>query len=264
MKEKIHTFVVLGYKESKALENCIQSVLNQSLKTNVVIATSTPNDYIKKMAKKYDLKIIINKEQKGIGYDFDFASNCVDFTLVTIAHQDDIYDFDYAKKVVEAYQKNKNALIIFTDYYEIKNEKKVKTNKNLKIKRILLLPLRFQFLSKFKFFKRFVLRFGNAISCPAVTFVKENVPEEKFRCHLKCDVDWYAWEKLSHLKGSFIYIKDKLMGHRIHDESTTTEIIKENIRTQEDLEMFQKFWPKWIAKKINNIYKSSEKNNEEK
>ncbi len=264
MKKKIHTFVVLGYKESKELENCIQSVLNQSLKTNVVIATSTPNSYIKRMAKKYNLEIIVNKEQKGIGYDFDFASNCVDSTLVTIAHQDDIYDYDYAKKVIEAYQKNKNALIIFTDYYEIKEDKKIKTNRNLRIKRILLFPLRFRFLSKLKFFKRFILRFGNAISCPAVTFVRENVPKQKFQCHLKCDVDWFAWEKLSHLKGSFIYIKDKLMGHRIHDESTTTEIIKENIRTKEDFEIFQKFWPKWIAKKLNNIYKNSEKNNEEK
>lgn len=259
-----HTFVVLAYKESKELENCIQSVLNQSVKTNVVIATSTPNAYIKEMAKKYNLEMIVNQDQKGIGYDFDFASNCVDSTLVTIAHQDDIYDNDYAKKVVEAYQKNKNALIIFTDYYEIKNHKKEKTNRNLRIKRMLLFPLRFRFLSKFQFFKRFVLRFGNAISCPAVTFVKKNVPKEKFQCHLKCDVDWYAWEKLSHLKGSFIYIKDQLMGHRIHEESTTTSIIKENIRTQEDLEMFQKFWPKWIAKRLNHVYKNSEKNNIEK
>ncbi|MCI8346519.1 MAG: glycosyltransferase [Bacilli bacterium] len=260
----MHTFVVLAYKESQELETCIKSVLNQSLKTNVVIATSTPNTYIKKMAKKYSLQMIINKEQKGIGYDFDFASNCVESELVTISHQDDIYDANYAEKVVEAYQKNKNALIIFTDYYEIKNEQKEKTNKNLKIKRVLLFPLRFRFLSKFKFFKRFVLRFGNAISCPAVTFVRKNVPKDKFKCHFKCDVDWYAWEKLSHLNGSFIYIKDKLMGHRIHEDSTTTEIIKENIRTQEDLEMFQKFWPKWIAKSLNSIYKNSEKNNEEK
>ena len=48
-----HVFVVLAYKESKELENCIKSVLNQSIKTNVVIATSTPNNYIKTIAKKW-------------------------------------------------------------------------------------------------------------------------------------------------------------------------------------------------------------------
>ena len=42
----LHTFVVLAYKESKYLETCIKSVLNQKYRSDVVIATSTPNDYI--------------------------------------------------------------------------------------------------------------------------------------------------------------------------------------------------------------------------
>ena len=46
MNKNIHTFVVLAYKESTYLEDCINSVLNQSVKTNVVIATSTPNEFI--------------------------------------------------------------------------------------------------------------------------------------------------------------------------------------------------------------------------
>ena len=259
--KNIHTFVVLAYKESNKLEECIKSVLNQSLKTNVVIATSTPNDYIKKIAKKYQLKVIVNKESKGIGYDFDFATNCVHSSLVTIAHQDDIYDYDYAKEVVRMYQKYPKALILFTDYYEIKNGKKEESNLNLRIKRVLLLPLRLRFLSHLKWMKRSALRFGNAISCPAVTFVTSNVSKDKFKSDMKCDVDWYAWEKLSHQKGNFIFIPKKLMGHRIHEESTTTEIIHENIRTKEDFEMLKKFWPESIAKKINHFYQKSEKNN---
>lgn len=35
----------------------------------------------------------------------------------------------------------------------------------------------------------------------------------------------------------------KLMGHRVHEGSTTTEIIGMNLRTIEDLEMLKKFWP---------------------
>lgn len=259
--KNIHTFVVLAYKESNLLEDCIKSVLNQSLKTNVVIATSTPNDYIRSLAKKYKLKVIVNKDSKGIGYDFDFASNCVDSSLVTIAHQDDVYDYDYAENVVKYYKKYPKANILFTDYYEIKNDNKVYSNINLLIKRILLLPLRMHFLSSFRFIKRSALRFGNAISCPAVTFVRRNVPKDKFKCNMKCDVDWYAWEKISNLDGNFIFIPKKLMGHRIHEESTTTDIINNHIRTLEDLEMFKKFWPTPIAKLINRFYSKSESNN---
>ena len=259
--ESIHTFVVLAYKESDELENCIKSVLNQKYKSNVVIATSTPNKYIEKLAKKYKLDIYVNEGKKGIGYDFDFASNCVKSELVTIAHQDDIYDYDYSYEMVEAYKKYPKATIVFPDYYEIKNKEKEESNVNLRIKRILLLPLRLRFWSSSKFIKRSALRFGNAISCPAVTFVQNNVPKEKFKSDMKCDIDWVAWEKLSKVKGNFIFIPKKLMGHTISEETTTTEIINAGIRTKEDLEMFKKFWPVFIAKIINKIYSNSERNN---
>ena len=76
-----------------------------------------------------------------------------------------------------------------------------------------------------------------------------------------CNVDWFAWEKLSKLDGRFLYIKDKLMAHRISEESTTTDIINHGIRTNEDYEIFCKFWPKFIAKMITKFYKNSEKSN---
>ena len=139
MKTIKHTFVVLAYKESEFLEECIKSVLNQKHKSDVVIATSTPNDYINKMAKKYKLKIYKNpKPGRGIGYDFDFASNCVKSDIITIAHQDDIYDYEYSYEVVDTYKKYSDSSIIFTDYYEIRNNKKEYKNKNLTIKRFLL------------------------------------------------------------------------------------------------------------------------------
>ena len=43
--------------------------------------------------------------------------------------------------------------------------------------------------------------------------------------------------------------------------SVNTAIINEGIRTKEDLIMFKKFWPSFIAKIINKFYSKSEKNN---
>lgn len=260
MNKTIHTFVVLAYKESKYLEDCIKSVLNQSYKSKVVIATTTDNKFIRNLAKKYNLEVIVG-EHTNIGGDFDFAVQCGKTKLVTVAHQDDLYDYNYSKEVVSQYTKYNDASIIFTDYYEIRKNEKVYSNTNLKIKRILLLPLKLKFLSKFKFIKRLILRFGNSICCPAVTFVKSNCPKKIFVSDYKCDVDWFAWEKLSKLNGRFIYIKCKLMGHRISEETTTTDIINSGIRTKEDFEIYCKFWPKWFAKIINKLYKNSEKSN---
>lgn len=264
MKKSIHTFVVLAYKESKYLEECVKSVLNQKYKSNVVIATSTPNEFIKNIAKKYNLNIIINKNPRGIGGDFDFAISCGKTDIVTVAHQDDIYDYEYSYEVVSKYKKNPNSIIIFPDYYEIKNGKKVYTNINLKIKRILLFPLRFNFLNKRKFFKRRSLSLGCSICCPAVSFVKDKIELPLFEYNFKCDIDWHAWETLSKKKGNFSFINKPLMGHRVHEESTTTEIINDHIRTKEDLIMFKRFWPGFIAKIINKFYVKSEKSNEVK
>ena len=263
MKDK-HTFVVLAYKESKFLEECIKSTLNQSVKTNVVIATSTPNDYIDSLAKKYKLKVIVNKGKKhGIGYDFDFAKNAAKTELVTVAHQDDIYDYTYAEEMIKGYEKQPKSLIIFPDYYEIKHDKKVYKNTNLKIKRVLLLLLRIHGISNLKFVKRSALRFGCAISCPSVTFVNKNCPKNVFSSDLKCNIDWVAWEKLSKEKGYFYFIPKCLMGHRIYSESTTSEVLKNDGRSIEDYKMFCKFWPSFIAKILTKVYKNAEKSNNE-
>ena len=55
---KKHTFVVCAYKESQYLEECIQSVLNQNVKSKVIISTGTPNSYIKEIAEKYGCRYL--------------------------------------------------------------------------------------------------------------------------------------------------------------------------------------------------------------
>lgn len=261
MKSDLHTFVVLAYKESNYLEECIKSVLNQSVKSNVVIATSTKNDFIVNIAKKYDLNLIINKEKKGIGYDFDFALNCVDSKLVTIAHQDDIYEKDYLKNILDYYKKYNDSIILFTDYFEIRDNDKVYNNRNLKIKRCLLFPLKLYKFTMFKFIKRLSIRFGCAICCPSVTFNKDICPEKVFSSKYKSNVDWFAWEKLSLLNGRFTYISKSLMGHRIHEESETSKVLNNNLRINEDREMFNKFWPKFITNILVKFYKKAEESN---
>ena len=258
----MHTFVVLAYKESSYLEECIKSVLNQKYPSKVVIATSTPNQYIENIADKYSLAIKVNPNPgKGIGYDFDFAVSCGETELTTVAHQDDIYDYEYSDCIVKAYLKNPNSLIVFSDYYEIRDKGNVYSNINLKIKRILLLPMRSKKISSTKFGKRLSLRFGNSICCP-VTFVIDNIKSKDiFKCDFVCDVDWFAWEKLSLKDGKFTFVNNPLMGHRVHEESTTTEIINDRIRTKEDLVMFQKFWPKFISNLINKFYVKAENSN---
>ena len=257
-----HTFAICAYGESEYLEECISSLLNQTVKTNILISTSTPSEYIYKMAEKYGLPLCINKGEHGITQDWNFAYEHADTDYVTIAHQDDIYEPEYAEKIIKEMAKSDNSIIAFSDYSELRNGEKIHDTTMLKIKRIMLLPLRIKAFWKSKFIRRRVLSMGDPICCPAVTFDLENVKRPIFADGFRSCEDWEAWEKLSRLKGKFIYINEPLMCHRIHEESATTAIIHDNARVQENYIMYCKFWPKPIAKLINHFYTKSEKSNE--
>lgn len=255
----LHTFVVCAYKESSFLEDCVHSLLKQSYKSNIIMATSTDNMYIREIAEKYDIQLFVSPNQSNIATDWNFAYSLAKTKYVTLAHQDDIYDVNYSKELVEWLEKYQNALIYFSNYYEIKNNKKIYQNRNLKIKKFLLKPLK---IFKYnQFVRRRVLSFGNPICCPAVTYVRDNLPYSLFKKGLKSNIDWEAWERISRIKGAFLYNEKPLMGHRVHENSTTTEIIGSNQRTLEDLELLEKFWPTPIAKIINKFYKRAEDSN---
>lgn len=254
-------FIICAYKESPYLEECIRSLKNQNVQVKIIIVTSTPNKYIESLVEKYQLEYYINTGKSGIAEDWNFGLSKADKRVVTIAHQDDIYEPDFAIKVLENINKQNKALIAFTDYGEIRNGKRIDNNKLLNTKRFMLFLLKNKYLQNIKFIRRRILSFGSAICCPSVTFVKENLPKKIFSSGYRSDVDWQAWEKISRLRGAFVYCDDILMYHRIHEESATTAIIADNDRTKEDFEMFCRFWPKWIARIIERFYRKSEDSN---
>ena len=70
---KIHTFVICAYKESPFLEECIKSVITQRDYSYVILVTSTPNDYIINLCRKYCIDYYINEGEKGITQDWTFG-----------------------------------------------------------------------------------------------------------------------------------------------------------------------------------------------
>lgn len=255
-----HTFTICAYKESKYLEECIQSLLNQNVKSNILISTSTPNQFIESLAQKYGLPLYINKGESGIGQDWNYAVSCAKTDYVTVAHQDDIYKPDYLEEIVKKIEKGKDFVIAFTDYREVKNGEEINLTRNLRIKKILLFPLRF--FGKSKFIKRRSLSLGSGICCPSVTINKKITGENPYKTELKCDLDWDTWDKMTNYKGRFLYIPKELMQHRIHEESETSNLIQNNIRLEEDLQMLERYWPKPIAKFIMKFYSKAIKTNE--
>lgn len=260
---KDHTFAVCAYKESPYLRECVESLLKQTVKTNIIMTTSTDNTYIHGISEEYGLPLFVNSGEGGIANDWNFGYHCSKTRLVTLAHQDDRYHPKYVEDMLRQVNKAKHPLIYFTGYNELRNGQVVENSTMLKIKRIMLLPLKIQKFHGIRFFKRCVLALGNPVSCWSVAYIKENLPETVFESEFRSNLDWEEWEKLSKEKGEFVYSAKRLTFHRVHEGSETSNTINNgNIRAKEDYAMFLKFWPKWFAKFIMHFYIKSEKLNE--
>lgn len=255
-----HTFVICAYKESEYLEECILSLKNQTVSSSIIMETSTPNNFIYELAEKYGIPLYVNPHG-GITQDWNYGLSYVETRFATIAHQDDVYEPEYTASIMAKLQESNRPLIAFSDYFELRDGKKVHDTSMLKIKRLMLLPLRLGCLKRSRFVRRRILSLGDPICCPAVTFNLDLIEKPIFRDGFRSCEDWEAWEMISRLKGDFLYITTPLMNHRIHEESATTAIIQDNARVGENYVMFCKFWPKPIAKLINTFYTKSEDSN---
>lgn len=261
-KVKNHTFVICAYKENKFLENCIQSLIDQTVQSEIIICTSTPNNHISQLAQKYNLKMFINTNKSSLSGDWNFAIQSVNTEYFTICHQDDYYYDKYLENVMHQIEKVDKCIFVYTNYVEHKNSGICYTNLNMKIKNILNYMMRFKFFRSNVFLRRRVLSLGNPICCPSVTYNKSYINDNFFDVNFKNAADWDAWERLSRKNGHIIYVPEQLMAHRIYEESTTSQNIKDNTRSNEDLIIFKRFWPSFIAKPLARLFQLSEKNNE--
>ena len=107
-----HTFMICAYQENPYLENCICSILNQSVLGKVKLSTSTPNEYIKGLAKKYSLSLVYNSGKGDAVDNFNFAYAQADTKLVTLCHQDDYYNSLYLESVLLDVNLKKEPIII--------------------------------------------------------------------------------------------------------------------------------------------------------
>lgn len=247
MQSQTHTFAVCAYEKNKYLETAVHSVVNQTVKSNVVIVTGTPNEHIYRIAQKYDVPVLVNYSEDaktGTG-NAEFAFRSVNTEFITLVHQDDYYAPEYAEEILKK-AKGKDPIIAFTECFEIRKGKRVYRNKLLKVKE--LMDIGFRIFPRSKFVRKMVLSFGSAICCPAVTYAKKAYTNFEFDDSFSggCG-DWEAWLRLSDLDGDFLCVHKPLVGHRIHEESDTSKLIGNDLRGQDELRILKSRWPEWFA-----------------
>lgn len=246
-----HTFAVCAYKESPYLDECVGSLVDQTVRTKVEIYTSTPNSYIYGIAKRYHVPVYVNEHAgEGIQADWNFAYNHAGTAYVTVAHQDDVYDRRYVEELLKYSGRYDDWSIFYTDYTPIKNGDSSRRDINSRIRRFLRWPVRNNKRADKIWRKKLSLCMGNTIVCPLVTYNKERLGNDVFTSDYDFNLDWDTFYKLACVPGRFVYV-DRVLGHyRVHEGATSKEFITSHNREGEDLSMFEKFWPRWVARMI--------------
>ena len=231
-----HTFAVCAYKENPYLASTVESLLAQDARCPIIISTSTPNDHISAVARRFEVPVVVNPDPRGAASDWNYGYDAAETPLVTIAHQDDYYEPNYLSTMLAAVNDYEEGglQLAFSDYFEIRNGERVAGNALLRIKRALNAPLGTRVLNGSRFVKRRALSLGNPICCPAVMLVKENLGPSVFDETYKNSCDYKTWVDLAGEPGRFVYVPERLMGHRIYEESSTSKNLKDGTRQAED------------------------------
>lgn len=256
-----HTFAICAYNDSPYLEDCIISLKNQTLKSNIIICTSTPSEFIDGLAEKYGLRIFIRNGKSSLKDDWNFAVDMAaektKAELVTVAHQDDIYEQKYTRALAKAFRIYPDMAVFCTRYRTIDKDGKQIKGKAERVKRVLRSLLRMRRIADRTFIKRSALIFGNAICCPSCTYNVTLTGRPLFKDEDHFVIDWKTLLRLSELKGRFVCVEKELMDYRIHDGAETKKNIDDHNREREEYSVFKSIWPTPIAWLIMRGYKSS-------
>lgn len=252
-----HCFVVTVYKDSPYLPACLDSLMQQTTKSKIIISTSTPSIYIETTAKKYGIEIFVNPIDKNVSCNWNFALNVAKAKWVTLVHQDDIYLPEFATSTIQAFKQYPDAAMHFTDAKETIENKKTSFSLSIFIKNILLLPFKLQNPLTLKSLKFLVIAFGNPICCPTVTYNKEKLGQFAFNEHYDYVLDWAAWVEIFKSSFPIVYTNKQLVNRRIHQGSGTVFGLINNGFQKEEKEILEQIWGKYFSKIVYFFYQAA-------
>ena len=269
----IHAFVICAFGKSPYLENCIRSLLRQTAPSEIYIATSTPSEHIRRLARKYGLPLWVRQGESGIREDWLFAwrEGGKRKRLITIAHQDDCYCRDYAKTVLAMYERYPDMTLFCSDYVTLKTRESRMADGTYYpvqtricagdlvrlVKKLLRLPLRFRFYANRTWVKKSALIFGNSICCPSCTYNYSLIGDHMFDSGYSFALDWENLLSLAERPGRFVCVEEPLIAYRVHSGAATKKCIEDHRREADEASMFRRLWPDWMASLLMRFYKQS-------
>lgn len=252
-----HTFAVCAYQESPFLNDCLFSLVRQTVKPNILICTSTPNAFIERLAAAYDLPVLVNTGVGTMTDNWNFAYHAAQTDYVTIVHQDDIYEEEYLDRIQRAAVKaGADTLLLHTGWRARTEEGVQRGNRCTLVQRFLNFPV--CCFRKSKTVRRWILSLGNIIKASSVTYHKKKIgPGPLFSSEYEFVSDWMFFGELAKRDGQFVYLSKPLLQYRVHKRAITAQATEAGLREREDRKIFESVWPHRVATVVHWFYKHS-------
>jgi len=248
-----HAFVVPAFGRPQWLADCLESLQRQTVRSRILIATSTPNDHIARAADQAGIEVLVNPTRAGIAGDWNFALASTHARWVTLAHQDDWYAPTYTERCLAAAAASRAPLMVFSSAWERTADGAMAQHPW--IKRLLCETA---FLGQpaigSSWRKRLLLSFGDPIPCPTVMLNRALQPDFFFPPGFDAALDWVAWLALARLPGDFVYVREPLVHWRVH-VSSATHVHGASLEAEDD-RVLRSLWPRPIAGLIGRLYAS--------
>jgi glycosyltransferase involved in cell wall biosynthesis len=251
-----HGFVVMAYGDSPFLAGCLRSLQAQSLPTEVVVATSTPSDFIDRAAADHGVRVIVNPVSEGIAADWNFALSVASSRRVTLAHQDDVYFPRFAECSLARMIARPEAVACFTGYEEIDDDGAVTRSKISAVKHLIEAVTLGEATAVSGGRLRAFLALGNALACSSVTFDLHHLGGFRFSNLYRSNLDWDAWLRLAEEGAVLAREPERLVGRRHNALTATSRLLEDGSRRREDLMMFRRLWPSPLAEVIAYAYRA--------
>jgi hypothetical protein len=262
-----HTFAICAYGESPYLEQCVRSLELETVKSEIICCTSTPNDHIRGIMEQHGIPLYVREGEPDIGEDWRFAWKMAGGRLVTLAHQDDIYRKTYTEELLRAYGHYPDLLVFASDYITIRMENGKAVDDTLNavwfVKKVLRTPLRLRVFSNLRALKKSGVILGNAICCPTCTYNKEKIGADIFRSDLKFALDWENLWELAGREGRFVICEKPLLAYRVHGEAATSRLTGNGGREKDEETMFRKMLPGAAVEPVMKFYRLARKEYDE-
>jgi hypothetical protein len=251
-----HAFVVMAHGDSPFLPACLASLAVQSVRSRILISTSTPSEFISRCGAAAHAPVVVKPDQAGIAADWNFALRATDVATVTLAHQDDVYLPAFAARSLDLLAADEAAALAFTGYDEIDDHGAVRRSRISLVKHALEGAILGSTADPSAARLKAFLSFGNPLPCSSVTFRMERLAGFAFSDAFRSNLDWDAWLRLLEGGARFTRTPERLVRRRHNPLTATAALTKAGVRRAEDEVLLRRLWPRPLADLIAFAYRA--------